>query len=660
MTLCNRALRDAPPEGKALAKVQLAEAEVGLAKEELRLVPAGDEAVKLEKERALAEAKYELAKAEAVAAGRDPTTDALVGHAWQACEALLPTTGVKRLRREDGQKPGLGRFMRQVAEYSAKPDELAPHCVLHFTDTWFGKPESRAHELFVRDCYATMFSELELLSDPNYPTTSSGKGGVAVVGTPGIGKSGFGVYAVARFAQRRAVYFKYKRNAAYLVVMCDAALSDVRSTFPEVAEKGVYQLPDAWTLERVETIPNLVGVVDPERFKPVYVAVPFQLVVSSPDDAKLGDFMKGNTLRRIMPKWTKEEVLHLVPLHASEEDRRSPNKLAELRAAAEDAFDFFGGVPRSIFVENDKAREGVSEQIGAATLEGLIAALRAKDPAKGKLGAYLVHTLPVQGKPDACRREVASPAIGRRLVSTLIQRSTEHFENFFASTRNLPALQVLRGYALEHFAHFKLEKGGEFAVAELDNEDALETDFAKRVLPKLPIVNFEQKLMGDLVALAENQLAVPLIPNFEAFDSFAPLCLALLTGVAADTDLVCAGFQMTTSATHGIRGQGLKRVRDKVRVLVGKPQLSVCVVFITTSSGIRKRQQLTKKGGGNYSTRGLGVIRQFGVRLGDDFERLAKMWEDESGPLEAAAPVAGNDDEGDEEEVTDGEDEGEE
>ena len=54
------------------------------------------------------------------------------------------------------------------------------------------------------------------------------------------------------------------------------------------------------------------------------------------------------------------------------------------------------------------------------------------------------------------------------------------------------------------------------------------------------------------------------------------------------------------------------------------------------------------------------MIRQFGVRLGDDFERLAKMWEDESGPLEAAAPVAGNDDEGDEEEVTDGEDEGEE
>ena len=98
VVLRSRALRNAPPEGKAFAKLQLVEAEVGLAKEELRLVPAGNEALKQEKERALAKAEHELAKAEAVAAGRDPTTDPLVTTARKAYEALLPTAPAKRAR----------------------------------------------------------------------------------------------------------------------------------------------------------------------------------------------------------------------------------------------------------------------------------------------------------------------------------------------------------------------------------------------------------------------------------------------------------------------------------------------------------------------------------------------------------------------------------
>ena len=138
---------------QAEAEKALAKAEVGLAKKktelaeaELRLVPAGDEAMKRDKERALAKAEYdlvkaeydlvkaeyELAKAEAVAAGRDPTTDPLVNTARIAYAALLPSTGAKRLRREDGQDMGLGRFVLEVAKYGAQDVDLKARDILVF------------------------------------------------------------------------------------------------------------------------------------------------------------------------------------------------------------------------------------------------------------------------------------------------------------------------------------------------------------------------------------------------------------------------------------------------------------------------------------------------------------------------------------------------
>ena len=196
VTLCNRALRDAPPEGKALAKVQLAEAEVGLAKEELRLVPAGDEAVKLEKERALAKAEYELAKAERVVAPGDAQRVAEEERAWKAYEALLPTAPAKRARltaveaadSTEGPPTFVAAVLRKV---QAQPDWGAadPKNVAHVVD--FGTPiwgnGAQHTSMMVRAFYPTFVRWIdEVVQQRSWR--------LVLAGSKGIGKSFFGVY----------------------------------------------------------------------------------------------------------------------------------------------------------------------------------------------------------------------------------------------------------------------------------------------------------------------------------------------------------------------------------------------------------------------------------------------------------------------------------
>jgi len=598
--------------GAAKLVTELQRAEIAVAKVEANLADAEFDAVPLSNQLGREEKK---AKADA---------------ARKFLENLLAKTAdasnsTKRICLREGGTPGMVRFLYEIADYSRKgiPE---PGGVMQFLDPWFGGGETSIQQLYVRSCYASMFQECEMRSTVGFE--GAGKKGVAIIGTPGIGKSGFGIYSVACFARTRAVYFQYKTHEPYLIVGCTNALRDVRSVFNDVEKLGVYEFPRDWIRKKMETIPNLVAVVDPPRGVPVYAEKMFQLVVSSPDDVKLKEFLKttNTTVRRVMPKWSLEEVLAIVPLHASKDLRSDSSKLEEFEATSREAFEFFGGVPRSIFDEQEK-RPLVNAQIRIATLDALKGALCAGESVKGPLGAYLVHLIPMPDSPGGVKYEIASMAIGKLLVQKFVKDSHAALDTVFLGLTQIPEFQPFRGRLLESTACASLSVGGNFDLAEL-NDGSARPVFRKITLPTLEEVSFIHNNMSDLLNLNENQLAVPLVKNFPSLDAFTILRKSVLTGSKDDeSQLLVVGFQVTVSDNHPINGVGLKRVRAKVDELRGSGgSLPITLVFVSTTTGINKRQRITKHDKEDYRDGFDDRVPQYVIRIGDAFEKHAAMW----------------------------------
>ena len=197
-----------------------------------------------------------------------------------------------RLQRVSEEREGLSHQLYRMIHYSQrgmpKPGEF-----MDFAESLFVNEETKARSLYVRECYTSLFDEISIFAQPGY--TRRGFGGVAVIGTPGIGESGFGLYSVARFAQSRAVYYKYKSKPGYLILATQEIVNSISNTFPYIDRPGVYKVPSK--LEEVirEELRQAIAVLDPPTDTTVLKANMFELIVSSPDIVKLKDFLdKGN------------------------------------------------------------------------------------------------------------------------------------------------------------------------------------------------------------------------------------------------------------------------------------------------------------------------------------------------------------------------------
>ena len=240
-----------------------------------------------------------------------------------------------------------------------------------------------------------------------------------------------------------------------------------------------------------------------------------------------------------------------------------------------------------------------------------------------------MHTVPMKDDPSGVTWEPASQPIGKLLVGALLKHSRDEFKVFYASTSSTPGVQQLRGIAFEASALHILAKGGDFEIAELPSgDDSSPLTFRKITLPPLRRVEFERKKMTDLQALAENELAVPMIGNFES-DAFVALRQGLLQGdeTPQSTPLACVELQMTKSALHDVSGPGLKRVLKKVEELLASGNLPIVLVFVSESTGITKRQRIVTSSKTSYANGFDQTVSQYVIRLGNKFEELTKMWE---------------------------------
>jgi len=148
--------------------------------------------------------------------------------------------------------------------------------------------------------------------------------------------------------------------------------------------------------------------------------------------------------------------------------------------------------------------------------------------------------------------------------------------------------------------------------------------FKAKQFPKLDITRAFERI-EDLTTIPRHQYCRPFSKNFESVDSFTIMSKQWFDEMAKDED-VLVGFQMTVSAKHPVNGSGLKRVRERVEILV-KKKLPIYLVFISDSKTMVVKQPINTDKGETMVRDGF-VDKQFVLCFEGKFAEWTKLTRD--------------------------------
>eukprot|EP01119_Soliformovum_irregulare_P000285 TRINITY_DN1020_c0_g1_i1.p1 TRINITY_DN1020_c0_g1~~TRINITY_DN1020_c0_g1_i1.p1 ORF type:complete len:261 (+),score=25.64 TRINITY_DN1020_c0_g1_i1:771-1553(+) len=185
-------------------------------------------------------------------------------------------------------------------------------------------PLIKGKPLYVRPCYPKLYREIvQSWLQGNIQSTSRW----SLCGNPGIGKSCFGYYCLWRLAQG-------KDN---INILYDNALVNYVVRFQNSAVH-IYKRG-----ELIGVGHRTIYICDGQA--PNYGSSPknLTLLITSPNPRHSKEFLKNPSQQRWMPVWTLEELSHIAD-----------------PAEIDDAFQIWGGIPRSIFRGNISDLEAIN------------------------------------------------------------------------------------------------------------------------------------------------------------------------------------------------------------------------------------------------------------------------------------------------------------
>ena len=111
---------------------------------------------------------------------------------------------------------------------------------------------------------------------------------------------------------------------------------------------------------------------------------------------------------------------------------------------------------------------------------------------------------------------------------------------------------------------------------------------------------FKSKLT-ELTEFTRNDYAQPDKRTYEALDSLALLPLHLFDSTELDPAKLCVvGFQMTVSASHPLKGNGLENALNHAKQVSGIESLSMIIVIVTDNRDLATPQKIVKADGEQY------------------------------------------------------------
>lgn len=166
-----------------------------------------------------------------------------------------------------------------------------------------------------------------------------------------------------------------------------------------------------------------------------------------------------------------------------------------------------------------------------------------------------------------------------------------------------PTVSLFRPNQLlfERLAHSLISRGGNFRIKSLSAfNNPINGAEWEITLPQMNMKRLKSKLT-ELTGFMRNDYAQPDKRTYEAFDSLALLPLRLFNSTELDPTKLCvAGFQMTVSASHSLKGNGLENALNHAKQVSGIGSLSMIIVIVTDNRDLATPQKIVKANGDQY------------------------------------------------------------
>jgi hypothetical protein len=351
--------------------------------------------------------------------------------------------------------------------------------------------------LFKRDFYDTFITNV-LRSFVN--SDSLGGDRVVVMGTPGIGKSSFALYAVYSALQmgKSVVYQHHETNHIYTVLYPGNEFATIYSQQSNPVE-----------LEN----PNNVFVVDgitPRNAKA------FTLLVSSPNHSRVFEWSKANAATFYLPIWTFEE-LKLMSTHCfggfSKAGIFQPVELTN--EVLWERYEMAGGVPRHVFLEAKWRELRVTlKQSAIATLES-IDKFTSDQSSVFEVSHRTVHLIVNRSTLMVESLDFASPLARQYVYEAVRDKHRATLLSFMKSTQSEMSLASFRDMVHENFvASFASRNGGTWVARSLS------MDGDARLTIPLSAIGIVRTFC-DLKELTPGEVDVPILwrPQVKNFPS---------------------------------------------------------------------------------------------------------------------------------------------
>ena len=357
--------------------------------------------------------------------------------------------------------------------------------------------------LYVRKAYEDLFAIICKNCDPDPPKKRLH--GMAISGTPGIGKSMFLFYVLWRLANmelKGTVILRRQLDEEEIYVF---------------QNEGCWITMDHKDIRLLLKDPNTWYLTD-ALLPPPGLPKAITILVSSPSEKYYSEFLKYSHVAPLhyLPVWSLDELKLVAPSYNRSED------------VVKERFDMIGGVPRYVLEKDDDLEEIVKLSMEKLPLDKLILIALGKFSKEDQISHQIVH---FKVEPPLYTKRtltITSMCALNKASEKFLALSDNNLKHFIFWSTGIPSLAFFRARAFEDYGHRRLSRGGDFLIRSLDDETEETLKLPRR---SLEVFQDLSKCNNPNVYYKSSN------PNFPCIDSVIP-------GVGY--------FQMTTSLDHQI------------------------------------------------------------------------------------------------------------
>ncbi|CAG8669724.1 4007_t:CDS:2, partial [Ambispora leptoticha] len=408
--------------------------------------------------------------------------------------------------------------------------------------------KSYGSKLLIRNCYLQLFELIKMNCKSNGPASA----GCTITGTPGIGKTYFGLSLL--------FYIRYNYPEATIVWQYNEKMC-----YQFLPNDNV-QKEDINLFNRTLDSPNNFFLVDAQALTFNYQAYMIQL--TSPKEERFKKAVKWPGFAKyFMPLWELEEITALWTLqYKNKKNFRGEEFTLELVG---ELLDRWGPIPRSVLLKWDDVayQQNYQQLINEVNLEDCINSIDKSGMPTDTISGRLVYLDPDPEFASVVYR-VASPRVFNRVIQEYEIRTKRNARDLIMSS---PEFRMFRGNMFEDIAHRTLQNGGIFRVRCLNGDNS---DINERNIKEM-----ECNWFTTLNEARKEYYNRPKSKTFASINSFS------LDNKTLDL------YQITISENHSLKKKGLN---DLDRLLPWRKDVNDFNLYFVVPSNIFETFPLQK------------------------------------------------------------------